>query len=139
MDVQDIADAIAATLTGMELNALPYLSDVFNAPAVLVAPEIVEFHLSMGSGPGDSGLSKQSFTVHLILSRADDQTALKSLAAYMSKDGATSIRAFLESSPLIVDEIEVAMQVVRAGPPVSLNVNGTSYIDCPFAVEVYAN
>lgn len=137
MNAQLIADALGDQLQAAGIRYLPYLGDQVNPPCVLISLEITTFHGTFAA-MGSSGLAEHAFTVHLLLQRANDRAALEAMAGYMSSDGTTSLRTILEGQDPTLGAKVAGTQVIKAGPPVTLNVNGTSYIDVPFDVHVFA-
>lgn len=136
--VSQVAAALGAAVSGVTtpqgqtMRYLPYLSDSFTPPIVLVAIDTVKYHMAMGSSD-----SRQSYTLHLILPRTDDRSALAQMEAYMSPTGTSSILLAVESSTSLGGVIQDVI-VTDSGPPTAVEINNNPYIGLPFKVEVIA-
>ena len=126
--IQTQAEALGNQLTAAGIRALSYLPDTFTPPCALVAVEKVDYHTAFG------GQTSTTWTVFVIVSRADDRAGIQALEGFMSNTGTTSVRQALEAD---LSEGGVISQawVKESGPPVALNVGGVAYITCPFSVE----
>ena len=132
--VSAISTAIAAQLKTVGIRTETYLADTFSPPIALVAIDQIEYHDAFGS----PGLGKYTFTVFVIVSRADDRAGIASLEKYMSASGSLSILAAIEADTTL-GAIASASFVKHSGPPASINVGGAIYVSVPFEVEVYAD
>jgi hypothetical protein len=122
------------TPEGPPMRYLPYLSDTFSPPVVLVSIETVKYHEAMeyGNVPHD-------FTLELILSRSSDRAALLEMESYMSVAGASSVCLAVEKDVTLGGVVQSAI-VTDSGPPISLKF-GTSdavYLRIPFKCSVIA-
>ncbi len=132
--VSTIAAAIQTQLEAIPgLRTAAYLSDKISPPVALVAIETVGYHGAFAGGD-----VVHEFTVWVIVSRASDRAGIANLEGYMSQAGTNSIRAALEVDSTFGGVVSSGF-VVDAGPPSSIQINGTAtYIACPFKVEVHA-
>ena len=132
--IASIATALANVLKNNGIRAVSYLGDQVNPPVALIATETVIYH---GAFSQYGGLADHMFTLFLILARTDDRSTFKALDGYMSNTGPTSLRAILETDQSL-GGIAAGVIVMRAGPPVSLSVQGVEYVSCPFELHVHA-
>jgi hypothetical protein len=108
------------TISG--LTVYDYQPDTILAtPMAFPSLNTIEYHRAMGGG-----LQTYSFTVTIIVGRMDDKTAQTALHNYASWDGATSVRATLESDKTLGGVVETL--VVQS----SANVNSMSNGDNQF-------
>jgi hypothetical protein len=85
--------AIATNLgTIAGLRTSPEMPDNPNPPIALVRPVTVEYNQAMAKG-----LTRYSFVVVVIVGRAEERTAQRSLDAFCSSTGASSIKNAVES------------------------------------------
>lgn len=140
--VSVIAQAIGTAVTNgvsipgstSQIRYAPYLTDSVNPPVLLVAIDTVKYHEAMGGGN-----VAHSFILHLILSRSNIRTALRSMEAFMSYNGTSSVMQAVESDPTLGGVINSAI-VTESGPPAELKIgqSGASYLSIPFKCEVVA-
>lgn len=120
-----------ATISG--LRTFAYQPDQLNAPIAYPNVEQVLYHRTMRNG-----LNEIIFTVTVIVARPTERPAESSLDAYMSPDGASSIRAAIEGDRTlggIVDDT----QVEQSSGISSLSANDADYLSVDFTVRVYAS
>ena len=120
-----------ATISG--LRTFAYQPDQLNAPLAYPMVEQVLYHRTMFNG-----LNEIVFTVTVIVARPTERPAEASLDAYVSPDGASSIRAAIEGDRTlggIVDDC----QVEQASGISSLSANDADYLSVDFTVRVYAS
>ena len=134
--VGDLAAALSTALAAQPygIRSTPYLADQFSPPIALVAIQGVHYHDAFGV----ASLGMYTFTIYLILSRANDRAALASMESYMSTSGDLSIKAAVETDPTL-GGIASGVVVVKSGPPAQLAIGQSqvTYISIPFECEVY--
>jgi hypothetical protein len=95
MDVKAVAEEIAgklATITG--LRAFAYPVDQLPLPGALVGlPDDIAFDQTYGRGSDE-----MTFTLWVMVDRADDRAAVAQLMPYLNGSGAKSVKAKVEST-----------------------------------------
>lgn len=126
--------AIATNLgTIAGLRTSPEMPDNPNPPIALVRPVTVEYDQAMAKG-----LTRYSFAVVVIVGRAEERTAQRSLDAFCSSTGASSIKLAVESEKTLGgNAFDCRVTEMRNYTPIQLN-EGT-YLAAEFAVDVFAN
>jgi hypothetical protein len=131
--ISTIAAAIETALKTIDgLRTAPYLSDSLTPPVALVAFEDIEYH-----GAFSGGNVVHTFTVFLVVARADVRSGILAMESYASQAGPQSFRAALESDPSLGGVVSSAW-VQKAGPPTAISINGAEYISLPFTVIAHA-
>lgn len=94
MDLQAVMQQISDRLTTISgLRCFAYPPDNFEPPAaILVAPDSVTFDATYGRGSDELALP-----VLLLISKVDDRSAWKEIAAYCNGTGPKSVKAVVES------------------------------------------
>jgi len=114
------------------LRVADHLPEQINPPIAVIQIQSVTYHRAMGGG-----LSEWEFVVSVVAGRMGDRSAQRTLDDWMSFDGASSIRAAIESDTTlggVCSTLKVAdMLNVR---PVSLG--DAAYLSCEFNVLVHA-
>jgi hypothetical protein len=132
--ITNLRTAIAtnlATITGLRTAA--EMPDNPNPPIALVRPQNIDYNQAM-----NKGLTRYSFVVIVIVGRAEERTAQRSLDAYCSTTGATSIKNAIESDrTLSGNAYDCRVTEMRNYTPIQLN-EGT-YLAAEFAVDVFAD
>jgi hypothetical protein len=126
--------AIATNLgTIAGLRTSPEMPDNPNPPIALVRPVTVEYDQAMAKG-----LTRYNFVVIVIVGRAEERTAQRSLDAFCSSTGASSIKLAVESDKTLGgNAFDCRVTEMRNYTPIQLN-EGT-YLAAEFAVDVFAN
>ena len=126
--------AIATNLgTIAGLRTSPEMPDNPNPPIALVRPVTVEYNQAMAKG-----LTRYNFVVVVIVGRAEERTAQRSLDAFCSSTGASSIKNAVESDKTLGgNAFDCRVTEMRNYTPIQLN-EGT-YLAAEFAVDVFAN
>lgn len=126
--------AIATNLgTIAGLRTSPEMPDNPNPPIALVRPVTVEYDQAMAKG-----LTRYNFVVVVIVGRAEERTAQRSLDAFCSSTGASSIKLAVESDKTLGgNAFDCRVTEMRNYTPIQLN-EGT-YLAAEFAVDVFAN
>ena len=132
--ITDLRTAIANNLGTIKgLRTSPEMPDNPNPPIALVRPTAVEYNQAM-----NKGLTKYSFNVIVIVGRAEERTAQRSLDAYCSSTGSSSIKEAVESDrTLDGNAYDCRVTEMRNYTPIQLN-EGT-YLAAEFAVDVFAD
>jgi len=132
--ITNLRTAIAtnlATISGLRTSA--EMPDNPNPPIALVRPVTVEYNQAMAKG-----LTKYNFNVLVIVGRADERTAQRSLDAFCSSTGASSIKNAVESDKTLGgNAFDTRVTEMRNYTPIQLN-EGT-YLAAEFAVDVFAD
>lgn len=120
-----------ATISGLRTS--PEMPDNPNPPIALVRPLSVEYNQAM-----NKGLTKYTFTVIVIVGRAEERTAQRSLDAYCSSTGASSIKLAVESDRTLGgNAYDCRVTEMRNYTPIQLN-EGT-YLAAEFTADVFAD
>jgi hypothetical protein len=120
-----------ATITG--LRTAPEMPDNPNPPIALVRPVSIDYNQAM-----NKGLVRYSFAVIVVVGRAEERTAQRSLDAYCSSTGSSSIKNAVESDrTLSGNAYDCRVTEMRNYTPIQLN-EGT-YLAAEFAVDVFAD
>jgi len=119
------------TIAGLRTS--PEMPDNPNPPIALVRPVTVEYDQAMAKG-----LTRYNFAVVVIVGRAEERTAQRSLDAFCSSTGASSIKLAVESDKTLGgNAFDCRVTEMRNYTPIQLN-EGT-YLAAEFAVDVFAN
>lgn len=126
--------AIATNLGSIAgLRTSPEMPDNPNPPIALVRPVTVEYNQAMAKG-----LTKYSFVVVVIVGRAEERVAQRSLDAFCSSTGTSSIKEAVElDKTLGGNAFDTRVTEMRNYTPIQLN-EGT-YLAAEFAVDVFAD
>lgn len=132
--INSLRTAIAtnlATISGLRTAA--EMPDNPNPPIALVRPVSIDYNQAM-----NKGLTRYSFAVIVIVGRADERTAQRSLDGYCSSTGSSSIKNAVESNrTLSGNAYDCRVTEMRNYTPIQLN-EGT-YLAAEFAVDVFAD
>ncbi len=132
--VTDLRTAIAtnlATISGLRTS--PEMPDNPNPPIALIRPVSIDYNQSMAKG-----LTRYSFAVIVVVGRAEERTAQRSLDGYCSSTGASSIKNAVESDKTLGGKAyDCRVTEMRNYTPIQLN-EGT-YLAAEFAVDVFAD
>lgn len=133
--ITDITTALGDVFDGAGVRYLPYLSDTFSPPIVLIAIEDVTYNETFAAG-----LAWHKFTCLLIVNRVSDRAGAIALEGFMSNTGATSIRQLVQKDCTLGGVVDGA-KVVKSGPPLGISVgtSGATYTSVPFDVEVLSS
>ena len=126
--------AIATNLgTISGLRTSPEMPDNPNPPIALVRPVTVEYNQAFANG-----LTRYNFVVVVIVGRAEERTAQRSLDAFCSSTGSSSIKLAVESDKTLGgNAYDCRVTEMRNYTPLQLN-EGT-YLAAEFAVDVFAD
>jgi hypothetical protein len=101
-------------------------------PIAVIFPETVSFDTSFGRG-----LDEYTFTIQLIVSKVSDRNAQSNLDGYCNPDGATSVKAAVESDRTLGGLIQ-DLRVTEARDYRAATINENTYLTVTFVVTVYA-
>lgn len=118
-----------ATITG--LNVLDYSPASIFPPAATVSLPEVSYDSTMGRGCDDA-----TFTVLVLVSRADAESARDEIVAYMAGSGSKSVKAAIEGDVTLGGAADTTRVVSAA--PVSVTLGGVDYIAAEFVINVVA-
>ena len=119
------------TITGLRTS--PEMPDNPNPPIALVRPTSIDYNQAFAKG-----MTQYSFSVVVIVGRADERTAQRTLDAYCSSTGTSSIKNAVESDKTLGgNAYDCRVSEMRNYTPIQMN-DGT-YLAAEFAVEVYAD
>ena len=131
--VSEIAEGIKANLTQIQgLRVVDYVSDKLTPPVALVGIESVVYHRSFAGGD-----PVYTYTVSVIVARADTRVAQRKLDEYLSYDGTNSIRRAIERD-LTLDGTAQTCIVDRGGNISTVAINDVIYLSVDFTVTVHA-
>jgi hypothetical protein len=93
--------------------------------------QTVTYHRAMGGG-----LSEWRYVISLIAGRMGDRGAQRQLDAWLSYDGAQSVRAAIESDPKLGGKCStlIVEEMISVRP---LTVGDAAYVTCEFNVNVH--
>ena len=136
--VADIAVALGLALESVEgLRVFPYLPDKFSPPVALVHIDGVEYHGAFAGGD-----VTHTFTVFVVVGRADARSSIATLEGYMSQPGDNSpdsICGAIEADRTLGGVVS-SLLVKKSGPvaPVTIDSGGVVYLSVTFEVVVHA-
>lgn len=120
-----------ATISGLRTSA--EMPDNPNPPIAIIRPSVIQYDQSF-----HRGLTKYEFVVIVIVGRADERTAQRSLDAYCSSTGASSVKLAVESDKTLNGSAyDLRVSEMRNYTPIQLN-EGT-YLAAEFVVDVFAD
>lgn len=132
--ISELRTGIATNLGTIKgLRTSPEIPDNPNPPIAIVRPVSIDYNQAYAKG-----LTKYSFAVIAIVGRADERTAQRSLDAYCSSTGSSSIKEAVESDKTLGGKAyDCRVTEMRNYTPITLN-EGT-YLAAEFAVDVFAD
>ena len=132
--ISELRTAIATnlgTITGLRTS--PEMPDNPNPPIALVRPTGVDYNQAF-----NKGLTLYKFSVVVIVGRAAEKTAQRSLDAYCSSTGASSIKNAVESDRTLGTKA-YDCQVTEMTNYTPIQMNEGTYLAAEFAVDVFAD
>lgn len=133
--VDAIADGLKvrlATITG--LRSFSFQPEQLNPPFGFPVLNSVTYHKTMGMG---NATTQYDFTVFVVTGRYVDRVAHKTLDAFLSPTGASSIRAALEGD-LTLDGACGDLIVSSSANISALEQDDAEFLQVSFSVTVYA-
>lgn len=130
LDIQDKLAEALQTIPG--LRVADHLPEQINPPIAVIQVQSVTYHRAM-----QGGLSTFEYVISVVAGRLGDRTAQRTLDAWMSWDGALSVRAALEDDQTLSGVAKtVKVNDMLAVRPVSLG--DAAYLSVEFNVYVNA-
>ena len=133
-DIQLLRTGIATNLS--TIPGLRTAIDIPDNPSPPIA--IVQFNRAEYHQDFKNGMTEYSFIVQVIVGRADDRTAQRSLDAYCSSDSASSVKQAVESNRTLSGNAFDCV-VTEMSSYGSVLINDTTYLAAEFAVRVLAS
>lgn len=119
-----------ATITGLRTAAI--MPDAITPPVAIVVAEGITFDSAMARG-----LDEYSFTVMVIVGRADARTSQNKVDAFCNPTGAGSIKTAIESDRSLGGAAQT-LRVTEMRSYTSITAGDVVYLAAEFAVTVYA-
>lgn len=131
LDLNAVMDGLGFRLKLIPgLRVFDFVPDGFSPPAAVVAlPETIEYDTSFARGA-----DRCTFPVHVLVGKAHDRSARDALAAYMRGDGASSVKAVLESD-VSLGGVAQSLRVTGASVSV-MTVGAMDFLAATFDVDV---
>lgn len=133
-DISELRSAIATnvgTISGLRTST--FIPDQPNPPVAIVQLDRVQYHMDFRNG-----MSEYNFVVQLIVGRADERTAQRSLDSYCSSTGASSVQLAVESDRTLGGKAFdcIVTEMSSYGPVL---VNDTTYLGAEWQIRVLAS
>ena len=132
--ISELRTALATNLgTISGLRTSEFIPDNPSPPIAVVQFDRAQYHLDMRNG-----MAEYNFVVQLIVGRVDERTAQKSLDAYCSSTGSSSVLLGVESDRTLNNKAFdcVVTEMSSYGPVL---VNDITYLGAEFQVRVLAS
>lgn len=132
--LSDIRTGLAtrlATITGLRTAAT--VPDNPNPPIAIVQPDGINYDDTF-----QRGMQTYTFTVMVIVGRADERTAQNRLDAYVSSTGASSIKLAIEGDKTLGGKV-FDTRVTELRNYGQINISEVIYLVAEFAVLCYAD
>ena len=126
---QGLATALGA-ITG--LRAFAYQPDQLNAPIAFPTLDNLLYHRTMRTA-----LTEMSFTVTVIVCKADSRAAQSQVDPYVSASGAQSVKAAIEADQTLGGKVD-SLIVNSAGGYQVISAEDGDYLAVDFNVTVYS-
>lgn len=126
---QGLANRLA-TITG--LRAFAYQPDQLNAPIAFSMLDNILYHRTMATA-----MTEMSFTVTVIVCKADSRSAQSQVDPYVSATGASSVKAAIEGDRTLGGKVD-DLVVNSAGGMQIVNAEDGDYLSVDFNVTVYS-
>ena len=118
-----------ATIIG--LRVYDHIADSFQPPAAMVSIDSVDYHQAFRGGD-----SVYTFTVSVMVARADDRTAQRKLDEFLSYSGDRSVREAIETDTTLGGRIQACV-VESGGNIAAIQINEATYLGVEFTVTVH--
>lgn len=118
-----------ATIVG--LRVYDHIADSFQPPAAMVNIDNVDYHEAFAGGD-----PVYTFTISLLVARADERTAQRKLDDYLSYSGQKSVREAIETDMSLGGRVETCV-VTSGGNIAAVQVNEATYLSIEFTVIVH--
>ena len=132
--ISDLRNGLAtnlATISGLRTAAL--MPDNPNPPIAIVVPSSVSFDDTF-----QRGMQTYSFTVLVVVGRADERTAQNKLDAYCASTGASSIKLAVESDKTLGGKA-FDLRVTELRNYGQIVIGEVTYLSAEFTVLCYAD
>jgi len=132
--ISELRTAIATNLATIPgLRTSEFIPDNPSPPIAVVQFDRAQYHLDMRNG-----MAEYNFVVQLIVGRVDERTAQRSLDAYCSSTGSSSVLLGVESDRTLNNKAFdcVVTEMSSYGPVL---VNDITYLGAEFQVRVLAS
>lgn len=132
--IAELRTGIAANLATIAgLRTSEFIPDNPSPPIAVVQFDRAQYHLDMRNG-----MAEYNFVVQLIVGRVDERTAQRSLDAYCSSTGSSSVLLGVESDRTLSGKAfdTVVTEMSSYGPVL---VNDITYLGAEFQVRVLAS
>lgn len=134
--ISDIRTALATnlgTISGLRTSPTGVVPDNVNPPYAIISPSSVDYHRAF-----NNALSTYNFTITVVVGRVSERTSQRTLDAYCSPTGASSIRVAIESDKTLggvaFDTIVTGMRNYG-----SVTIGENTYLASEFDVAVQAD
>jgi hypothetical protein len=132
--ISDLRAGIAANLATINgLRVSDVIPDNPNPPQAVVSFNDAEYDLDF-----NRGMSQYNFTIQVIVGRAAERSAQRSLDAYCSSTGTSSIKLAVESNRTL-SGVAYDTRVSQLSSYGSITVGDTTYLAAEFDVQCYAS
>jgi hypothetical protein len=132
MDLNAVMDALGVRLkTIAGLRVYDYPPDSIAEPAAVVNVPTITYDVV-----GGGGADLASFPIAVLLGRVSDRAARDSIAEYVDREGAKSIKAALEADMTLAGTAKGLR--VHGAEPAAMTVGQVEYLAYILTVEVYA-
>jgi len=132
--IAELRQGIATNLgTIPGLRTSDFIPDNPNPPIAIVQFDRATYHLDMRNG-----MAEYNFVVQVLVGRADERTAQRTLDSYCSSTGASSVLLAVESDRMLAGKaFDCVLSELSSYGPVL--VNDTTYLGAEFQVRVLAS
>lgn len=133
-DINELRTALATNLgTISGLRTSTFIPDQPNPPIAIVQLDRVQYHMDFRNG-----MSEYNFVIQLIVGRADERTAQRTLDGYCNSTGASSVQLAVESDRTLGGKAFdcIVTEMSSYGPVL---VNDTTYLGAEWQIRVLAS
>jgi hypothetical protein len=131
--LSDIRTGLAGQLAQVRgLRVLEHVPEQINPPAAVITRAEVDYTQNMAGG-----LTEWSMQVQLVAGRMADQQSQRQIDAWLSWDGAQSVRAAIEADRTLGGNCQTS-RVATADALASIQVGDSEYIGVVLSVTVWA-
>ena len=132
-NLSDIRKGLAGQLALVRgLRVSEHVPEQINPPAAIITRASVDYSLNAAGG-----LTEWDMQVQLVAGRMADQQSQRQIDAWLSWDGAQSVRAFLEADRTLGGNCQTS-RVTTADALVSIQVGDSDYVGVTLNVTVWA-
>jgi hypothetical protein len=132
-NLSDIRKGLAGQLAQVRgLRVFEQVPEQINPPAAVITRASVDYSVNAGGG-----LTEWSMQVQLVAGRMADQQSQRQIDAWLSWEGAQSVRAALEADRTLGGNCQTS-RVTTADALVSIQVGDSEYIGVTLNVTVWA-